>query len=144
MDKINTNFPLKTDSLDSLVENSWKILAALEDFSRFYPFFKVSRPLCTQGVLTHAKFSNTWHSATAKGCYMIRFTPYKGHLPIADNLAWSGGVRNSKIPLYSRYDRQRSSHAAVESSQGCLLPCHGFAQNERVLSICDCDHTHSI
>ena len=28
-----------------------KIVAVLEDFSRFYPSYNVSRPLCTQGVL---------------------------------------------------------------------------------------------
>ena len=72
-------------------QNSWKIFTVLEDFSHFYPFFDVSRPLCTQGVLVHAKRSNTWHAATGKDCHITRpgalsVSLYKGYRPIADNL----------------------------------------------------------
>ena len=28
---------------------------------------------------------------------------YKGHLPIADTLAWSCGVRNLEVPLYIQH-----------------------------------------
>ena len=51
-----------------------KIFAVLEDFSCFYPFFDISRPLCTRGVLVHAMLSKTWHAATGKGCHITRCT----------------------------------------------------------------------
>ena len=40
------------------------------------------------------------------------------------------------------YHRQQSSYAAVEPSQGCLLP--SFCPNERACSTCDRDHTHLV
>ena len=52
--------------------------------SHFYPFFNVSRPLCTQRGLSHYRV----HSL------------YKRHLPVTDTSVWSHGVRNSEVPPY--------------------------------------------
>ena len=48
----------------------------------------------------HAKLLNMWHVATENGLshYQVH-SLYKGHLPFADNLVWSNGVRNSEVPL---------------------------------------------
>ena len=63
-EKINTNFPLKTDSLmqdqvTGVRKLSWKIFAFLEDFSHFYSFY-VLRPLCTRGALNFQTRGIRW------------------------------------------------------------------------------------
>ena len=86
MDKINTNFPLKGDSLNVLVWKSWKIFAVLQEFSHFYPFFNDSRPFCTQGAL------NFRHTATGNGCHITHC--------IKDTSLWwtlQRSVRNSEV-----------------------------------------------
>ena len=62
MDKINTRSPLKEGRLD-LLDSGIDICCFRRLYSCFYPFFNcyISRPLCTQGALVHAKIFELWH-----------------------------------------------------------------------------------
>ena len=74
------------------------------DFCRFYPFFYVSRPLCTQGQEGALKLSNTWHN-TATGKVITLLGPpsvYTKDTSLLQTLASarSHGVCNSEVPMY--------------------------------------------
>ena len=67
VDKINTNFPLKAD-LHVLVLKSFTVL---EYFSCFYPSYNGFKASLHS---SSAKLSNTWCTATEKGCQITSCT----------------------------------------------------------------------
>ena len=95
MVKINTNFPLKTDSL----MQEW--LTGIMGLKKiclpwcFYSFYNIFKPLCTRGALNFEHLN----MATGKGHHFTGV--YNGHLSIVDTSTWSHGVHNSEVPLYT-------------------------------------------
>ena len=100
---INTNFPLKADSLMQDRHTGVRELKNICHSRNFYPFLFILQRFMVSLHSRGAKFSNTpvaygdwkWSSH-----YRVH-SPYKGHLPTTDISTCSRGVRNSEVPLYT-------------------------------------------